>query len=93
MKIDTRNQEQTETSSVVRSYFYDTGTKTLLVSFGGPGLSRLYAYHDVPYNTFRNFKRSKSKGAAFNRLIRGRFTEDRLASVERFDFGTVRFLG
>lgn len=91
MKIDIKNQEEVETSSVIRSYFYDTKTQTLLVSFGGPNVNRLYAYHGVPYATFRNFKRSKSKGSAFNRLIRNRFDDQCVVSVENTSIGVVRF--
>lgn len=89
MKINNKTQEETETSSVIRSYFYDTRTKTLLVCFGGKNTDRLYSYHNVPYATFRNFKRAKSKGTAFNRLIRDRFDTGFVAGVEKTEDGVV----
>lgn len=54
-------------SSNVKSVGYDKPSKTLEVAFHGSGL---YSYSNVPAPIFRRFMRAKSKGKAFNRLIR-----------------------
>ena len=55
-------------SSAIRSIGYEAGT--LIVEFQS---GRTYDHPRVPYSVFTDFLRSSSKGAFYNRYIRGRY--------------------
>jgi hypothetical protein len=57
-------------SSVIRSYRYDPAQRRLELQFVS---GRLYRYHDVPEETWRQMRQAFSKGEFFNAHIRDRF--------------------
>lgn len=55
-------------SSVIRAIGYDGDTLTIELNSG-----RIYDYHRVPYNVYAGLMQAPSKGAYYNRYIRGRY--------------------
>jgi hypothetical protein len=55
-------------STVIESFRYDAGSKTLRVTFLS---GSVYDYHNVPENVFSKMKSYKSKGTFLNRFIKG----------------------
>lgn len=60
--------ELTPQSSNVRGYSYDPKTQSLLITYRG---GSTYRYKNVPPAVARSMKRSKSKGKAVNRRVKG----------------------
>jgi hypothetical protein len=56
-------------SSVLRSYEYDTNTQLLVLSFAKGGGT--YYYYNVPPAIVRNLVNASSPGTVFNDLIKG----------------------
>jgi len=57
-------------STVIRSYSYDSSRRELDIVFQ---TRRRYRYRQVPVATYAAMNAAPSKGAFFNRHIRGRF--------------------
>jgi KTSC domain-containing protein len=65
-------------STVIRSYRYDPQRRELAIVFQ---TWRAYTYSEVPHETYAALKAAFSKGAFFNRHIRGKFPFRREADI------------
>jgi ABC-type sugar transport system ATPase subunit len=65
-------------STVIRSYRYDPQRRELAIVFQ---TRRAYTYSEVPQETYAGLKVASSKGAFFNRHIRGKFPFTRQADI------------
>jgi lysyl-tRNA synthetase, class II len=61
-------------SEVIKSFDYDTKTKTLKIEFTNGGV---YKYHDVPDSIYKELKDAPSVGKYFNTHIKEKFGCDR----------------
>jgi hypothetical protein len=62
-------------STVIRSFDYDAGQRSLMVQFVS---GRRYTYLAVPKYVFDQMKLSSAKGEFFNAHIRNRFRFERI---------------
>ena len=59
-----------EDSTIIQSIGYEKKKKKLVVKFTS---NAIYEYYNVPYNVYKEFIRSESKGAFLNKEIKDKF--------------------
>lgn len=62
-------------SSVIRDIYYNRITNEMKITFNS---GKTYSYANVPVEVYEMFKKADSKGSFFSRVIKGRFTAEKI---------------